>query len=194
MPAEDLVWYVSYGSNLLRQRFLCYIEGGLPEGSSHTNPGCSDRTPPRDDRLVMIPHPLVFAEHSTAWGGAVAFVQHRTDGPPTYARAWLITWEQFEGVLSQENKSSLMRLDRTTGPGWQGSLAPAGWYSWVIALQDPLGDGRPAFTFTSPEPDGPPAPSPPSPQYLDTLRRGLLEMRLDPDAVERYLEDRCQNR
>ena len=24
---DDYVWYVSYGSNMLRERFLCYIKG-----------------------------------------------------------------------------------------------------------------------------------------------------------------------
>ena len=30
------VWYASYGSNLARDRFLCYLEGGRPKGATRT--------------------------------------------------------------------------------------------------------------------------------------------------------------
>lgn len=32
-----MVWYASYGSNMWRDRFLCYIQGGkvMPETASH---------------------------------------------------------------------------------------------------------------------------------------------------------------
>ena len=36
---EELVWYLSYGSNLLEERFLCYIEGGTPPGSKSFHSG-----------------------------------------------------------------------------------------------------------------------------------------------------------
>ena len=43
---NETVWYVGYGSNLLRERFICYITGGqFRLGGSHTN-GCKDKTLP----------------------------------------------------------------------------------------------------------------------------------------------------
>ena len=36
---EELVWYLSYGSNLLEERFLCYIEEGTPPGSKSFHSG-----------------------------------------------------------------------------------------------------------------------------------------------------------
>jgi len=44
-PVSDdhLVWYAVYGSNLLRKRFDCYIQGGKPKGAAKDYPGCRDR-------------------------------------------------------------------------------------------------------------------------------------------------------
>ncbi|MBL0236650.1 MAG: hypothetical protein IPQ02_08595 [Saprospiraceae bacterium] len=36
----DYIWYASYGSNLLEERFQCYIKGGMPKGSTKTYLGC----------------------------------------------------------------------------------------------------------------------------------------------------------
>lgn len=41
------VWYVSYGSNISENRFSCYIEGGIPEGSEKEEKGCENTTPPK---------------------------------------------------------------------------------------------------------------------------------------------------
>lgn len=37
LPSQPMVWYASYGSNMWRDRFLCYIQGGkvMPETASH---------------------------------------------------------------------------------------------------------------------------------------------------------------
>ena len=70
------VWYASYGSNLLRRRFMTYIQGGTPEGAAEGQVGCTDPTPPLDDRPVRIPHRLFFAGRSVKWeNGGVAFIE-----------------------------------------------------------------------------------------------------------------------
>jgi hypothetical protein len=30
MNSQDQIWYACYGSNILQERFLCYIQGGDP--------------------------------------------------------------------------------------------------------------------------------------------------------------------
>ena len=105
---EDLVWYASYGSNLLYDRFMCYINGGTPEGSSKRCEGCSDRTPPQDRKSITIPHELYFAENSRSWEGkGVAFVKsQRNENFQTLGRMYLITREQFVQIVRQENGRS----------------------------------------------------------------------------------------
>ena len=71
-----LVWYASYGSNLLYNRFLCYIQGGEIEGANKVYPGCRDRTPPIMDKQIVIPHELYFSKHSNIWENkGVAFIK-----------------------------------------------------------------------------------------------------------------------
>ena len=92
-PPSDghLIWYAGYGSNLSRARFNCYIGGGTPEGSTRTYPGCRDKTPPRPDRELKLPHQLYFAGHSNTWNAAVAFIRPTPPNATTYARMYLIT-------------------------------------------------------------------------------------------------------
>ena len=42
-----LVWYACYGSNLLKERFLCYIRGGRPIGAQRTFYGCKNKKEPK---------------------------------------------------------------------------------------------------------------------------------------------------
>ena len=46
---SEFVWYVGYGSNLNRARFMTYIEGGSIPGNDVVHEGCADPTPPVDD-------------------------------------------------------------------------------------------------------------------------------------------------
>lgn len=105
MPASDdrLVWYAGYGSNLLRERFECYIKGGKPRGSKNDYAGCRDMSAPRGDQPIKLQNALYFADHSNAWNGAVAFVKSVASGATTYARMYLITYGQFNDVVRQEN-------------------------------------------------------------------------------------------
>lgn len=146
----DLVWYACYGSNLCRERFLCYITGEPFEGKTY-NLGCSDHTLPRDDRPVLIPYELYFGNSSHTWGGCgVAFLD--TSKPGTaLGRMYLITAEQYAEVRDQEGRSSA-------------------WYNAEV----PLGtvDGYPIFTFTN---SNRRTENAPSARYLDVIRRGLAE-------------------
>jgi hypothetical protein len=97
------IWYASYGSNLSFQRFKCYIEGGTPPGSTNTNPGCRDKTLPSDRAPVSLNFELYFAGNSTAWRGAPAFLRNGGSSARALGRMYLITDDQFNDVVMQEN-------------------------------------------------------------------------------------------
>src|SRR5579862_610370 len=110
-----MVWYAAYGSNLCAERFGCYIAGGIPPGRTDPCRGARDRTLPRRDRPLAIPHRLYFTGTAKSWGGSPSFVDLvRDPDGPTHGRAYLITWEQFEDVVAQENgrRTSPIELDR----------------------------------------------------------------------------------
>ncbi|XP_059590005.1 histone deacetylase 5 isoform X6 [Vitis vinifera] len=70
------VWYASFGSNMWKSRFLCYIEGGQLEGMEKRCSGSVDRNPPKEIMWKTVPHRLFFGrDHSSTWGpGGVAFL------------------------------------------------------------------------------------------------------------------------
>lgn len=100
---DHLVWYATYGSNLLRGRFDCYIQGGQPTGAVNAYAGCRDRATAREARRVVLPYSLYFAERSKTWGGAIAFIRRTISDTRTYGRMYLMTYGQFNDVVRQEN-------------------------------------------------------------------------------------------
>jgi hypothetical protein len=160
MSDDDPVWYVAYGSNLLRERFLAYLEGGTFRGREHR--GCADPTPPRDEFALTLPYLRYFAFDSAWWGGAVAFLDVYRPGK-TLCRAYLITQGQFTDLFAQEN-------------GWPDRTArPEGWYRMTLGIGEE--DGVPLRTITAYDkgPEGMPGAD-----YLDVIRRGEEETRLLP--------------
>ena len=98
------IWYASYGSNLLEERFLCYIKGGKPSGSSKRHDGCFDKTLPQNNAKIYINHELYFARKSKSWdNGGVAFLSEKFESNhKTLGRMYLITPDQFTEVVKQE--------------------------------------------------------------------------------------------
>ena len=112
--SKKYVWYVGYGSNLSKQRFLCYIVGGIPKYGKKYKGGCSDTNCPIDDKPIKIPYSLYFAlpngyTKTDNWGeGGVAFINPIKEENKDYwslCRMWKITCEQYEEVRDQEGKS-----------------------------------------------------------------------------------------
>jgi hypothetical protein len=182
------VWYASYGSNLCRERFLCYVRGGRPDGASRDYPGARDATPPSDDRPLLIGGEVVFGSESRTWGGGTAFYDARSFGR-TLARAYRVTSYQFADVAAQEmhrepgedlDLSQVMENSRhELGPGRYETLHLVGQL-----------DGEPVLTFTAPDP-GTLAQRAPSPAYLSMLARGLGESHgLTAPEVLAYLRGR----
>jgi len=155
--AMDYVWYAGYGSNLHKQRFLCYIEGGTPCFGKRRTEGCKDTTLPGKDRRKDIPYQLYFAlpqgQTTTGnWGeGGVAFIHpNKDDNAETHCRMWKITTEQYEEVKRQEGR---------------------GWYNKEISLG--THDDIPIYTITNGVILG--NIISPSEAYVKTIALGLRE-------------------
>jgi len=170
---DDLLWYVSYGSNMSAARFACYLRGGRPVGGARTYPGARDPRPARDTRGVWLPGAVYFAGESAVWTGGMAFYDPDAAGRAA-ARAYLVSAGQFADVAAQEmyrapgadlDLSEVLATGRSlTGPGRYETLVRAGEL-----------DGRPLLTFTAPTCRAQSAPASPSAAYLSMLAGGLRE-------------------
>lgn len=147
------VWYASYGSNLHRDRFMNYIEGGSPEGSTRVYDGCVDPTPPVADIPIRFagarPH---FALTSRVWRGGIAFID-AAKGETSHGlgRAYDIAIDQFDDVVAQENGlpakySSKVPLTEALTEG--RSVTGTGSYETILHIGDY--QGAPVLTFTAP--------------------------------------------
>ncbi len=67
MKSKDYVWYASYGSNLLYERFITYIEGGNCKFNGVDYPGCRDKSLPKDSRPTIIPYKMYYGNKSGSW-------------------------------------------------------------------------------------------------------------------------------
>ena len=168
---KDYVWYVSYGSNMLYERFICYIEGGQFEGSDSYREPCDDPTPPIEKRAIDIPYDMYFGNTSKSWDfGGVSFLDTSKKG---YALgvAYLITKEQFEHVAAQENRGRFP----------DGSSS---WYENIITFGKM--DGYELVTVTNDELR---EYNEPSEGYLNTLKRGIKENwpEMSEEEMDSYL-------
>lgn len=193
MPKK--IWYASYGSNLLRERFLAYIRGGRPPGAKFIQVGCSDPTPPSHDHGIMILHRLYFAGALRQWESAgIAFVDPIKDSiAKTLGRMYLISTDQFREVVLQENGYRRMNVD--LGMDLEKTLQEGstelreGLYRTLLCLGEE--GGYPIFTFTAGGgPDEAPL-NPPGPLYLTIIVRGLKEtFGLSDSGIIEYFRDR----
>ena len=171
---SDLIWYVSYGSNLSSARFRVYLEGGTAPGRTKAQVGARDRSLWRDDRAVTIDRRLVFAGASRWWGGGgVAFVDPAQSTAQTRARAYLITVEQFQDVLAQESGREVgTEVDLTAAISDGQAVLGDGHYDRVLLVGH---EGHPMLTFTTPRPITELQTNPPSDAYAGTIATGLVE-------------------
>lgn len=174
----ELVWYVSYGSNMYADRLMCYLAGGTPPGTQHTYPGCRDRRPPHRALGHLLAGGVYFATTSVVWGGGRAFYDAELTGPEfigvVAVRAYLITPGQFADIVAQEMYRTPgtdidLRAVLTTG---RVELGP-GRYETLLHVGDI--DGHPALTFTAPWQAHDVPWMAPSAPYLRMLAGGLRE-------------------
>lgn len=186
----DEVWYASYGSNVNKERFLCYIRGGKPLGSRDVEIGCRDQSLPKGDQPILLPFPLYFAEDSKRWGGAPAFIGHqRVEENLTLGRMYRITKEQFLDVVNQENGGAECQLDLETVKRNGAQTFLPSWYGHIVYVGDQ--DGLPIYTFTAPWSWEEARFSRPSKEYLCTIIEGITQCYdLEDDQLVDYLREK----
>jgi hypothetical protein len=169
--SADLVWYVSYGSNMHLDRLSCYLAGGAPPGALREYPGARDACPPRRDAAVWLPGGVYFATHSPVWNGGRAFYDPALPGRAA-ARAWLITASQFADITAQEmyrEPGTDLDLTEVLTTG-RSELGP-GRYETLLHVGDQ--DGSPLLTFTAPWHAADVPATTPAVAYLRMLAAGL---------------------
>jgi hypothetical protein len=184
---SDFVWYASYGSNLCEDRFLCYIKGGKPAGSTKVEIGCRDQSLPLETRSVELEFPLYFSAYSSRWGGGVAFVgTTNREQQKTLGRMYLITKEQFIDVVKQENKLTDLVIDFSKVVEDGSHVTKESLYGNILYAGDC--DGYPIFTFTYYHDQDAREVTVPSENYLTMLIRGYKETySLTDEQIANYL-------
>ncbi|MGH7860420.1 MAG: histone deacetylase [Candidatus Binatia bacterium] len=180
----ELVWYAAYGSNMSRERLLDYVTGRQPVGAARRCRGCRDTQPPRGDRPFTLEGTLSFGGFggpSTNWNGGVAFYAAAAVAEPTLARLWLVSLEQFEDIVAQENvrEPGSIALD----PTLDRQDVANGWYGQVVRVAEV--EGHSVMTFTGARV---PELFAPSRDYLRHIAAGLREGHdLDAAGIAAYL-------
>ncbi|MBY6037831.1 hypothetical protein KUV80_14255 [Fictibacillus nanhaiensis] len=180
------VWYVSYGSNLMEHRFLCYILGDQPEGSSQRERGCRNPAMPLKNGKTTLSYPLYFAGERTKWGnGGVAFIGHeKNERYKTYGRKYLITVEQFLDVTAQENSCDEIEADLEEVIQKGYIHFGKGWYSRMVYLGEE--EGYPMVTFTCNLDLNEQQLNSPPIAYLTTIAKGLSQVGLTKEEAVTY--------
>ncbi|MGF0313548.1 hypothetical protein [Rhodococcus sp. IEGM1428] len=189
---SERLWYVSYGSNLLRERFHTYLTGSDEHSEFGAHPPAPTASLPTEQRWLWIDHALYFAGVSRRWTGASAFVSTNVDpANRSVAHGYLIERAQFAHLAAVENVVAAIDVGatETLAIGQWSQLAVdrqgesfRGKYDALLRLPDI--DGLPAFTLTSSIVR---ARGAPSSRYLSTIRRGLNSGVFDLD-VDAYLD------
>ncbi|MFS0862790.1 hypothetical protein [Fredinandcohnia sp. 179-A 10B2 NHS] len=184
------VWYASYGSNINRDRFLCYIRGGKPFGSTVTEVGCKDPTLPVAEEIFTIPYPLYFAKSAGRWRSmGVAFIDsEQKSNEVTYSKKYLITTDQFLDVLKQENSGIEidLNLQKVKSEGCY-TFRKQAWYGTILYLGEDK--GYPIYTFTAPWNMNEITVNKPSHEYLQTIITGLKEYH-SGEVIYQYFKDK----
>lgn len=159
---DEYLWYVSYGSNIYKERFLAYIEG--KEYRSRKYIGCRNKDLPRESKPYVINGRLYYSRSSETWNGsAVAFLDSSSD-ELVLGRAYLITKGQFE---------DLWRMERGNK-----EISDTKWYNSLVELDDL--DDYPAFTFTY---NGIYNNKHASEEYMNVIKSGLNEIYVGFDEI-----------
>jgi len=157
MKKDNYVWYAVYGSNLSRERFNVYIKGGKINTSCKIKEyhGCRCHCPPIDDKPYQIKHELYFYEKSPTWcGHGVAFIKSeecKSKELVTLGKIYLITKEQFNDILHQENSKEppydvyTVDFDRII-KNKMHVVGQKGWYTKILYLGEE--ESFPVFTLT----------------------------------------------
>lgn len=189
---EPMVWYACYGSNLLLERFSCYIGGGQPANAKRVYPGCTNKTLPKKSKPVTINGELYFAKSSKTWsGGGAGFIRSNFEkNTETLGRMYAITQQQFVDLVQQEIKFEgafnidLPKVIKNRSLDMKNNS----WYGKIIYLGEE--ENCPIFTFTNEEYLADEINAPHE-FYLKIIIEGLKETyALSKEEIETYLKEK----
>ena len=191
MKDKNLVWYLGYGSNILDERFHCYITGGQPTGSDKSYSGCRDQTLPKDNKSTTINHELYFAKESPTWkSGGVGFIRIDSNNlATTFARMYLVTKQQLENIAKQETSSTDFLTINFEEAILNGNtiLKTPSWYGKLLYLGKDK--DYPVFTLTNE--NNLTTTIKPSVEYLQTIIKGIQQTRkTSKQQIVDYLIDK----
>lgn len=200
------IWYASYGSNMWKDRFMCYLQGGQVETMKTKCLGSRNKAPPMDTSWMQVGNQMFFGHSYTrAWGhGGVAFLEVKpTAGVSTHIRLYKIMLDQFNDIFLQENHildydrelikpHFVQALGQKPSSSVSVTLVKESWYGTILHLGEK--DGVPILTFTcSPEDlhrfhSGLLPLCSPSEAYQEAVARGLMEdLGLSKDTALSYV-------
>lgn len=165
-PYNKLMYYVAYGSNMLNERFMNYIKGGLCRFNGKYYNSCKNISEPLKSIKVNIPYDMYFSKNSSKWNESpVCFLDDSKSGF-VYGKGYLITKEQFDDIQKQEGIY---------------------WYGKIINLGEI--DGFQAYTFTNDKNLSHKGYESISKEYLKVLKLGLKETynELTDEEIEKYI-------
>ncbi len=194
---SEYVWYCSYGSNLLYERFKLYIQGGTAPFIDKNFAGCTNKQLPEDNSGMIIPFELYFSKQSKPWENkAVAFIDSKKDiSKQTWSRIYKITREQFRQVVLQENgllPGEPLEIDfnalEKKGSCLIGSEGQFRWYGRLLKVGEK--ENLPIITFTAKWDMDDVEPFAPGEKYLTTIIRGIKESQsVNPGDIFNYLKN-----
>ena len=162
---NSYIWYACYGSNINEDRFMIYINGDK-SGKLAEAKGCSKKDKPLESKPYILNAPIYFASHSKKWNCGVAFLDYEGVGN-SYGKIYKIRMSQFKGIYEQENAKNS--------------------YNAIIYVDKC--EGVPIFTFTAPERRK--DLEPPSKEYCDVMKKGILDTykNLDEKDIDIYFQN-----
>ena len=182
MRTDDAVWYVAYGSNLSRERFRAYLEGGRRWARDATTPVAA--TPRSRARAGCSASPAASASPAPRRCGAAGW---RSSIPTATARWWPgPTWS------ASASSATWWPRSRTASPAATSSAAPTAASRALSRFYDTSSssspdDGVPVMTITARAASSEPPVAPAAP-YLTTILAGLADgCGLDAEARVDYL-------
>ncbi|WBL23893.1 hypothetical protein [Zunongwangia sp. HRR-M8] len=188
----ERIWYACYGSNLMEDRFLCYVAGGTPKGAKRTYVGCEDKALPKANKSFIINHELYFAKSSKTWsGGAAAFIRPNEDKTAkTYGKIYSISKGQFVDLVKQEiafEGDLSIDFEKVIKKGYL-DVATEVWYDRILFLG--FHDEMPVFSFTNAKFMSEELNAP-HPFYLEKIILGLRETyQFTSVEILKYLENK----
>lgn len=191
MTNKNLVWYVGYGSNIFKDRFLCYITGGQPIGSQKNYEGSRDTELSNIDKPTTINNELYFSENSPSWqNGGVCFVNIEANSETsTLARMYLVTKQQLEDIAKQETNSQdylTINFEEAISTGNTIFKTPS-WYGNLLYLG--YDNGQPVFTLTNQ--NNLTETTKPSVEYLQIIVKGIQQIhKLTKQEIVNYFIDK----